>query len=737
MTEYRMDARHVPTALDRGVQGVLGMGLDRVDGPAKVTGAATYALDNRLDAMAYGVAITAATAKGRVMSIDAEAARALPGVIDVIVGDPALPRQTPIFGQPAAEGYDGTLTSYGEIVGIAVADSFEAARDAARAVVVACVTEDGGRFTLDDGRDDADSPAEGAMLRDTVIGDVDAAMRAAAVTLDVTYTTPRHVHAAMEPHGSVAVWDGDALTLYGALQILRMAKPVLAKSLGIAPEAIRLLSPYIGGGFGGKNTSADAILAAVAARRIGRPVKVALSRQQLFHSVYGRSDTRQHIRLAATSDGRLTAIAQDSLVAQRIGATSFEPVALGAVGLYAGAARSFTTRIAKLNLTAHGPVRAPGEAVGMMGLECAMDEMAEALAMDPIAFRLANEPKVDPTTGKPFSSRRLTECFANGAALFGWDERVATPATRREGEWLVGMGVATAARVNFLSDSVARVTLSPDGRAVVETDMTDIGTGTYTILAQVAGESLGLPIERIDVRLGDSLYPPGAGSGGSFGAASSASSVALACEDIVAVLAARMDADPANMTLKDGHAIAGNRRVALAELTHGTPVAGLGTIRPGSNNKTFSQATHGAQFAEVRVNAVTGEVRVTRMLGVFDCGRILNAKTARSQAIGGMIWGLGYALHEHAVVDTRTGAYVNRDFGEYHVPVNADVPQIEAYFVEEIDRDANPVGAKGIGELGISGAGAAVANAIYNACGMRVRDFPITPDVVMAGLPDM
>ncbi|KQM63358.1 xanthine dehydrogenase [Sphingomonas sp. Leaf17] len=735
MTEYRMDARHVPTALDRGVQGVLGRGLDRVDGPAKVTGVARYALDRRLEGMAYGVAITATTAKGRVVSIDAGLARALPGVIDVIVGDPALPRQTPIFGQPAAQGYDGTLTSYGEVVGIAVAESFEAARDAARAVVVTCEAADGARFTLDDGRDDADSPAEGAMLPDTVKGDVDAAMRAADVTLDVVYTTPRHVHAAMEPHGSVAVWDGDALTLYGSLQILRMAKPVLAASLGIAPDNIRLLSPYIGGGFGGKNTSADAILAAVAAKRIGRPVKVALSRQQLFHSVYGRSDTRQHIRLAADRDGRLTAIAQDSLVAQRIGATSFEPVALGAVGLYAGENRSFTTRIAKLNLTPHGPVRAPGEAVGMTGLECAMDEMAEALAMDPIAFRLANEPAVDPTTGKPFSSRRLAECFANGAALFGWDARVATPGAQREGEWLVGLGVATAARVNFLSDSVARVTLSPDGRAAVETDMTDIGTGTYTILAQVAGEALGLPMEQIDVRLGDSLYPPGAGSGGSFGAASSASSVALACEDIVAVLAARMEAEPADMTLKDGHAIAGNRRVPLSELTRGQPIAGLGTIHPGRNNKTFSQATHGAQFAEARVNAVTGEVRVTRMLGVFDCGRILNAKTARSQAIGGMIWGLGYALHEHAVVDTRTGAYVNRDFGEYHVPVNADVPQIEAYFVEEIDRDANPVGAKGIGELGISGAGAAVANAIYNACGVRVRDFPITPDRVMAGLP--
>ena len=736
MTEYKMDAAHAPLALDRGVQGLLGAALDRIDGPAKVTGGATFALEHQLRNLAYGVAIVAPCGAGRVTSIDAELARSLPGVIDVIIGDAALPRQTPVFGQDGAQLYDGQLDSYGEIVGVAVGESFEAARAAAYAVAVEIEPRDG-QFDTRDGADNADSPPEGALLPNVSKGDLYAAMADAAQTIDVHYTTPRQVHAAMEPHGTIASWHDDQLTLRGTIQIFRAAAPVLAKSLSMPVENIRILSPFIGGGFGGKNASADAIIAAIIAKRIGRPVKVALTRRQIFHSTYGRTDTYQHIRLAADDDGCLSGIGQDSLVGQKVGATSFEPVALGAIALYRAENRSFTTSVAKINLTAHGPVRAPGEAVGMMGLECAMDELAEQIGIDPIDLRKANEPECDPTRGKPFSTRRLLDCFDDGARRFGWDARARTPGMVREGEWLVGIGMATAARVNFLADSSAKVTLSSDGRAIIETDMTDLGTGTYTILAQVAGEALGLPIDKIDVMLGDSLFPTGAGSGGSFGASSSSSSVALACEDLVAELARRMDAEPTDMTLKDAHAIAGNRRVPIADLIGSNAIEATGTIHPGRNNKAFSQAAHGAQFAEVAVNAVTGETRVRRMLGVFDCGRILNQKTARSQAIGGMIWGLGYALHEEAVVDRRTGGYVNNDLGEYHIPTNADVPQIEAYFVEEIDRDANPVGTKGIGELGISGAGAAVANAIYNACGVRVRDFPITPDKLLSGLPPL
>jgi len=737
MTDYRMDTAHPGLALDRGVQGLLGAAIDRIDGPAKVSGVATYALEHQVAGLVHGVAVVAPMGAGRVTGIDAEAARAMPGVLAIYVGDGELPRATPLFGQPGVPRYTGRLDSYGEVVGLVVAETFEAARDAARAVRVSAEPDPAARHATEDGEADAGSPPQGALLPDVTKGDLDATMADAAATLDVIYTTPRHVHAAIEPYGTIASWADGTLTIRGSIQILRAAVPTFAKYFEVEPDKVRVLSPFIGGGFGGKNASADALLAAIAARRLERPVKVALTRQQAFHIAYGRSDTVQRVRLAADGDGRLAGVGQDSLVGQKIGGVSFEPVALGAIGLYSGAARSFTTRIAHINLPAHGPVRAPGEAVGMMGLECAMDELAERLKIDPIELRRRNEPDTDPTSGKPFSSRRLMECFDRGAERFGWDERAAEPGTRRDGEWLVGLGVATAARVNFLADSTARVRLSPDGRAAVETDMTDLGTGTYTLLAQVAGEALGLPIQCVDVRLGDSLLPTGAGSGGSFGAASSASSVALACEAVVATLAERMGTDPQDMTLKDGHAIAGNRRVPLTELVGGEPIEAEGSIHPGRNNRAMSQAAHGAQFAEVAVNAVTGEVRVRRMLGVFDCGRILNAKTARSQAIGGMIWGLGYALHEEAVTDRRTGATVNRDMGEYHIPTQADVPQVDAWFIEEVDRHANPLGVKGLGELGISGAGAAVANAIYNACGVRVRDFPITPDKLIAGLPEV
>ncbi|MBX9797542.1 xanthine dehydrogenase family protein molybdopterin-binding subunit [Sphingomonas sp.] len=735
MVDFRMDQDFGPSALDRGVQGVLGKPIDRIDGVAKVTGAALYAAEHKPDGkMAYGYAITATIAAGTVRAIDTSAAAALPGVIAIITDDPRLPSESPIIRQPRMPRADGTLESYGQILGVAVADSFEAARAAALAVRVDYLPVKG-RYDTRAGAATAQDPPEGAMLPNLAKGDVDAAMAAAEVAIDQHYATPYQVHAAMEPHAAVASWHGDELTLYGAIQIMRAFVPVLAASLEMPAEKIHVLSPYIGGGFGGKIGGAETVLAAIAAQHVGRPVKVQLTRQQLFHSVYGRSDTHQRVQLAATRDGVLTALAQDSLVSQKTGYGFFEPVALGALSLYAAPNRRFTTRIAKLNVTPAGAVRAPGEAVGMMALETALDELAERLGMDPVALRKANEPATDPMTGKPFSTRRLIDCYDEGARRFGWERRVPTPGTVREGDWLIGMGMATAARVNFLADSMARVRLTPAGLAEIETDMTDIGTGTYTILAQVAAEALGLPVERVRVRLGDSRDPAGAGSGGSFGAASSASSVMLACEDLVAELARRMGAAPAEMTLKDGHAIAGNRRVPIGELVGDAPVEAMGVLRPGSNSRSWSQGTFGAQFAEVAVHAVSGEVRVRRLLGVFDCGRVLNAKTARSQAIGGMIWGLGYALHEAAILDPRTGAYVNRDLGEYHIPVNADVPQIEAYFIEEIDPHASPVGAKGLGELGISGVGAAVTNAVYNACGARAREWPMTLDHILPHLP--
>ncbi|MGL4313327.1 MAG: xanthine dehydrogenase family protein molybdopterin-binding subunit [Sphingomonas sp.] len=735
MAEMRMDQDAPAIALDRGVEGIIGKPLPRYEAALKVTGHAPYGYEHQVAGeVAYGYLVTAPAAKGRVTGIEADTARAMPGVLAVIVDDPRIPQQAAGFGLPPS-GQE-SVDHYDQVLGIAVAESFEAARAAAKAVKVAIDTEPGRHgYDMMAGLPEASGPPRDSRLQDIHRGDVDAAMAAAAVTVDATYTTPNQVHAAMEPHGAVAVWDGDRLTLYSSLQILGVARQILAHIFKIDVEQVRIFSPYVGGGFGAKMLGPEAICAAIAARALGRPVRIAMTRQQLFHNVYRRTETHQRIRLAAGADGKLTALAHDSVVAQGPHGGFMEPVALGTLSLYAAPARQITHRVVTMDMVTAGAVRAPGEAVGMMALESAIDEMAHQLGMDPIAFRKLNEPTVDPTSGAPFSSRRLIECMEAGAARFGWDKRVATPGQVTDGEWLIGMGMAAAVRINLLMDSEARVTLAPDGRATIETDMTDIGTGTYTILAQIVGEALGLPLSAITVRLGDTDLPRSSGSGGSFGAPSAGSSVALACEDIVAAIAQRMGAAPAEVTLKDGHAIAGNRRVSLAELTGGQAIVALGKISQGSNARNFSQQAHGAQFAEVAVNAVTGEVRVRRMAGIFDAGRILNAKTARSQAIGGMIWGVSYALMEEAVLDRRYGQFVNHDLGDYHIPVNADIPPIDVHFIEEIDRHANPIGAKGLGELTISGAGAAVANAVFNACGVRVRDFPMTLDKILPGLP--
>jgi len=733
MTEFKMDADHPGLAMDRGVQDVLGKGVDRIDGVLKVMGAATYGYEHQVgDDVAYGYLITAPAAKGKVTGFDIETARALPGVLDIIVDDQRVARQAAGF-VPAANGND-RIDHWDQVLGAAIATSFEAARAAARAVRVTIDAEPGAFDTMGNIAEASGPPAD-SRLQDIAKGDINAAMAEAAACIDQVYSTPNQVHAAMEPHASIAVWDDGKLTLYSSLQILGAAKPILAQAVGIAPDQVRIVSPYIGGGFGGKLLGPEAVMAAIAAQRLGRPVKIAMARAQLFHNIYRRTDTHQRIRLAADADGRMTAIGHDSVVSQGPDGGFMEPVALGSISLYAAPVRHFSHKVVTLDMVQAGAVRAPGEAVGMLALETAVDELAERLGRDPIDFRKLNEPPVDPMTGAPFSTRRLSECLDEGARRFGWTKRQPIPGSVLDGEWLIGMGVAAAVRINLLVDSEARVTLGTDGRATIETDMTDIGTGTYTILAQIAGESLGLPVHCIDVKLGDSDHPTGAGSGGSFGAASAGSSVALACEDIVAELAKRMDTSPDNMTLKDGHAIAGNRRVALDTLVGDAPLVATGKISQGSNARSFSQAAHGAQFAEVAVNAVSGAVRVRRMLGVFEAGRILNAKTARSQAIGGMIWGIGYALMEGAELDTRHGQFVNHDLGEYHVPVHADVPHLDVHFIEDVDRHANPIGVKGLGELTISGAGAAVTNAIYNACGVRVRDFPMTLDKVLAGLP--
>ncbi|MDP1028520.1 xanthine dehydrogenase family protein molybdopterin-binding subunit [Sphingomonas sp. KR1UV-12] len=721
--------------LDTGAQGVISRPLDRVDGPLKVSGTATYAAEYAVPGLVHGVLVGAKIGHGKVLAIDVEAAKRVPGVIDVVVDFDTFIRNAQQGGEEGAPTQGVKQVDYfGQIVAIVLADTYEAAREAALSLPVEYEYK-AGTYDFEAHKDEAETPPRGLIPPHYSQGDPDTTYDAAPVKLDVTYVTPSQNSAAMEPHASIAMWEDDALTLYGAYQMPTSDASQLAKSLGVSVSKVRIISRYIGGGFGSKlGIAPESVAAAVAAKQLGRPVKAVMMRQQVFEATPRRSNTEQRIRLGCDADGRIVSFVHDSLVANLPGESFFEPVGIGSHSLYCGENRRINHDMVRLNLGLTGSMRAPGEAVGMVGVECAIDELAEQMGMDPIELRRINDPLKDPEKDVPFSSRMLTRALDEGARRFGWNQRNATPGSRREGEWLVGIGVAAATRNNQLQKSSAKIELKPDGTAVVSSAMTDIGTGSYTIMAQIAAEVLGLPVERIVMKLGDTNDPPAAGSGGSWGAASAGSAVYLAAEALREQLAKAMEVDPGDLTLKDGEAIGGNRRRSIAELV-GDGMEATGEIVPGKQEKQFTQASYGAHFAEVGVNVVTGEVRVRRMLGVFAAGRVLNAKTARSQCLGGMTFGIGCALTEDLIHDPRNGKLVNRDLAEYHVPVNADVPQLEVHFLDERDIHANPIHAKGIGELGISGAAPAVVNAIYNACGVRVRNLPVTCDKLLAGLP--
>lgn len=729
----KMDAPVGANALD--AEKMVGKPLDRIDGRLKVTGGARYAYEMQQDAL-YGFIVEASIAKGRIASIETLAAERSPGVKLVLTYRDAPKQGTgnhreahPVLTGPA-------VSRYGEPVAFVVAETFEQARAAAFLVNVK-YDRDRGHYALPDHLDLGRVPhqPDGAPA-DSELGSFSDAYANAPVQIDVSYSTPLQSHAMMEPHATLAMWDGDKLILHTANQMLNQGQRVVARTLNIPVGNVRLVSPFIGGGFGGKLwVNADAILAAIASRYLKRPVKVALTRQQIFHVTTHRSDTIQRIRLGTDQDGRITAIGHDVFSGNLPTEQVYEAAALQTRSLYAGPNRLTRHRLVPLDIPIASSMRAPGEAVGLLALECAMDELAEKLKLDPIELRIRNEPAEDPEKHIPYSSRHLVACMQAGARRFGWDMRNPTPGQVRNGQWLVGMGMSAAIRGNPLKFSKASVRLDPDGTATVKMAMTDIGTGTYTILAQIAAEMLGLPVEKVRVDLGDTMFPEAAGSGGSFGAASSGSALFEACQALCEKLAGRAGMDPKTARFGDGYVATGERSVSLTELA-GSGIEAEGEISPGRNNQDFSQQSYGAHFAEVGVDRDTGEVRLRRMLGVFAAGRVLNAKTARSQAIGGMVFGVGAALHEDLVLDPRFGYFVNHDLAEYHVPVHADLPPgIEAIFLPELDERSNPLKSKGIGELGICGAGAAIANAIYNACGARIRSYPITLDKVLASLP--
>lgn len=724
-------------ALDKNAQGLVGKPLDRVDGRLKVTGGARYAYEVlQGPATAYGYVVEASIGKGRIKSIDTRAAELAPGVLLVITH-----RNAPAQGTGNHHEAHPVLTSpevsyHGQPVAFVVAETFEQARAAAYLVRVS-YDQSPGKYVLGSNLDRARAPrvAASAAQPDSAVGDFAGAFAAAPLGLDVTYTTPLQSHAMIEPHASLAVWEGDKLTLYTANQMLSQGRDSVARTLKMLPENVRLVSHYIGGGFGAKLwVNADAILAAVAARQLNRPVKTALTRQQIFHVTTHRSDTIQRIRLGTDQNGRILAIGHDVFSGNLPSEQSFEGAAMQTRTLYAGANRLTRHRLAPLDIPVASSMRAPGEAVGMLALECAMDELAEKLNLDPIELRVRNEPTLDPERHIPYSSRHLIACMQEGARRFGWDKRSSTPGQVRDGRWLVGMGMAAATRGNPLLRSKANVRLEPNGFATVRMAMTDIGTGTYTILTQIAAEMLGLLPQRIRMELGDTSFPQAAGSGGSFGAGSSGSALFDACNSLRTKLARIAGMDPETAHFANGRIESAGQSKLLTDLV-GLGVDADGEIDPGRMLEDYSQQSYGSNFAEVGVDVDTGEIRLRRMLGVFTAGRILNEKTARSQAIGGMIFGVGAALEEGMTLDPRFGNFVNHDLAEYLVPVHADIPDVDAIFLPELDNMSNPLKSKGIGELGICGAGASLANAIYNACGARVRDYPITLDKMLSSLP--
>lgn len=748
-----MDETPVPFEADVDA-GIIGRPIDRADGPRKITGRARYAYEYRgCGETAYGYIVCSTIARGRIHSIETARAERSPGVLAVLTHRNA-PSQAPPHPPATANRYDRAepylfspdVRWHGEPVALVVAETFEAARHAASLIAVQYAPDGSPRLELAAHVAEAFKPESGQVNAgapaDTSEGDFDGAFARAPISIDSTYVVPYEHNMPMEPHATLAVWEGDALTLYASQQGVAYARSTVAKTLQIPEERVRIVTPYIGGGFGSKMAvNPQVILAALAARALARPVKVAQTRPQMFANTGHRPMGIQRVRLGAERDGRLTAIGHDVWMQTAPHDEFIEQCAAFSRVMYAAPNRVHRHWGVRLDLPASDIMRAPGEEPGSIAVECAMDELAAALGIDPVELRIRNEPDRDPETHLPFSSRSLVPCLREGARRFGWESRPPWLGARRSevrtspktthaihhgvnagghaAQPLIGQGVASAMFPTNMRPCRAIVRIEPDGTVRVGVGATDLGTGTYTVLAQVAAQRLGVPLELVSVELGDSRLPHAPPSGGSMAAASCATAVLLACDELQGRLCERSPGE------------------SLEAFVHRTAPQGL-EAEAGHDGapapKRFSTQAYGAQFAEVAVDPDTGEIRVARMLGVFGCGRVLNAKTARSQLIGGMIMGIGAALMEESRLDTRCGAFINHDLAGYHIPVHADIGQVEAILLPENEPYANPLGIKGLGEIGIVGAAAAIANAVFDATGVRVREFPLTLDKVLATL---
>jgi xanthine dehydrogenase YagR molybdenum-binding subunit len=731
---------------------LVGQPLDRVDGPLKVSGRATYAADWRGDKPhLIGFIVESPVARGRIVSIDTKEAEACEGVKAIVTHENA-PSQIPFgeradggrFAQSHAMMRSDEVRHVGYPVALVVAATLEQARHAASLVRVEIETEDG-IFNPETHEDKAIAPdgLDGSDEVDTEDGDFVAEFAKAAHKVEGEFHTPSQHAAAMEPHATVAEWDGDRLTVHMAIQILGDGRKAFANTFGIDPEDVRIVSPYVGGGFGSKlGVHNEAILAAQGAKLTGQPVRIAQHRRNVFSNGPHRARHRQRLKLGADADGKILAIHHDSLSIMARDYPFAEAAASPTRASYAAKAMRTKHRVVEGDVPKVDSMRAPGEAIGTLTFESMIDELAHECGVDPVEFRLRNEPETDPHSGKPFSTRKMRRCLQEGAEKFGWKG----PVSRREGDWLIGHGMAAAIRPNLMQEAEAEIELSADGHLTVRLDMTDIGTGTYTILTQIAAETLGIAPDKVTVKLGDTDFPETCGSGGSFGAGSTGTAVFAAAKvlkDDLLERAAKADSDwkganSKNLRIEGAKIVLGSRSLPISELANESGgLSAKGAAKPGKEHKTMAQYSYGAQFAEVAVDAVTGEIRLRRLTGVFDAGRILNEKTARSQLMGGMIFGIGAALMEESLMDERYGAFMNRDFAEYHVAVNRDVPRLDVHMVEGFDENSNPLGSKGIGELGICGAGPAIANAVFAATGHRVRKFPIHMEDLLGHLPPL
>jgi xanthine dehydrogenase YagR molybdenum-binding subunit len=722
--------------------------MKRVDADLKVTGRAVYAADNNVDHLAYGYLLTATVGLGTITAMDTGVASRAPGVLAVYTPFEPLKLYTYTKEQndeltPPIQ--DANVRYHGQAIGLVVAETFEQARDAASLVRVTYDARTPAA-SFRDGLGTAGPPPSGTPVSEVLapgVGSIDEALAASEVTVSATYTTTELNHNAMEPHPTVATWTGDHLTIYTATQGVKLVVDRLANALGIEAEKIHVLNPYVGGGFGNKwGIWAHTPLTAAAARALGRPVKTVLTREQTFTVVGHRPASHQTVALGAGRDGVLTAIKQDGISSKSASNGFYEPVANLSMSLYGSANLHAGRKVVTLDVPVTTIMRAPQEANGSFALESALDELAVKLGMDPLRLRMVNDTPVVPSSGIPWSSKHLQECYRIGADRFGWSRRDPEPGSVLDGDWLVGMGMATATYGASRAQASTKVRLRADGTATVSGTGADLGTGQSTVWAILLADSLGIPVGRARAELGDSAAPIAANAGGSGSTSTNGPAVQLAADAAkTAMIALAVQderspfhgLDPSAVLFEDGRLSSGTVSERFEKLLTDLDVPGVEATATSPKNSVKDHAfrSFGAHFCEVRVNRWTREPRVARWLTVVDAGTIVNATTARNQIMGGVVMGIGQALMEETRIEPGTGRFANADLADYLVPVNADIPHIDVHFLDYPDTLLSPLGARGIGEFGIVGAAGAVANAVCNATGRRVRDLPITLDKLL------